>query len=337
MKIDFSRKLPKVIVIAEAGINHNGRLDYALKLADIAKECGADYVKYQLISSSTCWNISNEGDVQLRALIAKNMLSFEDYCKVFDHCSRIGIGFLCSPADVPSARLLSKLPLDAIKISSSNSTNYHLLSEVCNYSIPIILSSGISSTDEIVNSIQFVYQESKIIPSVLYCISDYPTKLESISFTHMTSLFDQSVALNCGFSDHSLSHAPSIIAVSKGATIIEKHFTIDKSLEGPDHSVSLSATELRQFIDLIRDAQLSSYEHKQVDALSVNRSAFGRSMYATRNMMPNDIIGFDDIAGMRPANSKGVSSDNYISLIGKKVLKPISAFDLIHIDFVIDP
>ena len=336
MPTNFSKPLVNTVVIAEAGINHNGNLEYAFKLADVAKKARADYIKFQLISPSTNWNISNYGDLSLRHLIAGNMLSFDDYCKVYDYCQKIDIGFLCSPGDVPSARLLNHLNLDALKISSSNSTNYHLLSEVSRYSTPLILSTGISSFSEIKSSASYIAQRSSLLPTILYCISEYPTSLESISCSKLNELYSLNIAANYGFSDHTLSHASSLIALSKGAKVFEKHFTLDRALKGPDHSISLSPEELEVFVALIRDGNQVLSEPLGGPQVCANQVSFGRSMYAIKDLNPGKVIAFDDIAAMRPKVADGVASIDFESLIGKTVCRPIAAFEHITHDSIVE-
>lgn len=218
-------------LMAEAGVNHGGRLDKALELADAAKWAGADVVKYQLFDSEKLW-----GDDRIKHL----ELRYEEMEKIYRHCNDIGIEFACTPFGVAELIFLTPM-LKRIKIASGCITRKPLLDAVAATGLPVILSTGMSNMTEISDAIQVVQQDCLI--TLLHCTSSYPCRLEDVNLQAMVSL--KRCALPVGYSDHTNGITVAIAAVALGAVVIEKHLTLDRKAEGPDHKSSITPKELK--------------------------------------------------------------------------------------------
>ena len=251
-------------IIAEAGINHNGDVSLAKKLIDAAQKAEADAVKFQTFKAEDVVTKSAEkAEYQKKAtgakesqfmMIKKLELEERDFKELFDYAHRKGIIFLSSPFDKRSVDLLDKLGVPAFKIASGEITNLPLIKYIAQKGKPIILSTGMSSLDEISEALQVIQSEGVKEILLLHCISSYPAKTEDVNLKAMETLRG-TFKLPVGLSDHSLGIIIPIAAVALGARLIEKHFTLDKSLPGPDHQASLEPEELKQMIKAIREVE----------------------------------------------------------------------------------
>lgn len=275
----------KTFIIAEAGVNHNGKLDLALKLIDAAAKAGADAVKFQafkadLIVTSEAkqadYQTKNTGIKESQLdMIRKLELKADDYKKLVAHAKKRKIKFLCSPFDLESLKMLVSLKVDQLKLASGEVTNGPLLLKAAQTGLPIILSTGMANLKEIEDALAllaFGYKHKKQIPStqpkfkkadlkylrgkvsILHCTTDYPAKPEDINLLAIKTIADK-FGLPTGYSDHTAGILASVSAVAMGARIIEKHFTLDKKLQGPDHKASLEPNELKQMVEQIREVE----------------------------------------------------------------------------------
>lgn len=232
--------MSKVFVIAEAGVNHNGKLENALELVDAAKQAGADAVKFQLFDSKKLW-----GDGRIKHL----ELRYDDMEELHKHCEEVGIEFMCTPFGVAELTFLQHL-LKRVKIASGCITRKPLLEAARDTGLPIIISTGMSDLQDIVSALILVGHETPALYqnpiTLLHCTSSYPCRLEDVNLLAMTSTLQWHFA-RCaiGYSDHTSGITVPIAAVARGAVMIEKHFTLDRNQEGPDHKASITPREFK--------------------------------------------------------------------------------------------
>ena len=252
-------------IIAEAGVNHNGKLDLALKLCDSAKKSGVDAIKFQTwktenivtmttnLASYQESNISN-GKISQFEMLKKLELSYNDFVTIKDYCEKIGIIFLSTPDDRESLVFLIKLGINFIKVGSGEVNNTPFLREIGSTKMPVVLSTGMSNLGEVERAYNTLIEAGTPKISLLHCTSNYPCPMDEVNLTAMITLRD---AFKCevGYSDHTEGIEISIAAVALGAEIIEKHFTLDKSMEGPDHKASLDPMELTEMVKAIRNIE----------------------------------------------------------------------------------
>jgi N,N'-diacetyllegionaminate synthase len=322
-------------VIAEAGVNHNGKLDIALKLADAAKEAGADAVKFQLYNAIEQISVNSPtasyqrlatGD-KLMLDMAKNYdLPWYLHEKIANHCAEIEIDYMASCFDTDAIDFYRKLNGKVLKIASGEITNIELIQYACKTNLPIILSTGMSTLDEIKFTTELILNNSSAPLTLLHCVSRYPTQIQDLNLNFITTL--KSVfSLPIGLSDHTQHLSVGGWATTLGATVIEKHMTLDKSLVGPDHAMSCSPAELKVYIKEIREAQIALGSHEKIltqEEISV-RDVARRSVVASRDLEIGTIISPNDLLVKRPGN--GISPLKKSDLIGKKLKKTINKDD----------
>ena len=252
-------------IIAEAGVNHNGKLDLALKLCDSAKKSCVDAIKFQTwktenivtmttnLASYQESNISN-GKISQFEMLKKLELSYNDFVTIKDYCEKIGIIFLSTPDDSESLVFLIKLGINFIKVGSGEVNNIPFLREIGSTKMPVVLSTGMSNLGEVERAYNILIEAGTPKISLLHCTTNYPCPMDEVNLTAMVTLRD---AFKCevGYSDHTEGIEISIAAVALGAEIIEKHFTLDKSMEGPDHKASLDPMELAEMVNAIRNIE----------------------------------------------------------------------------------
>lgn len=255
-------------IIAEAGVNHNGKLELALSLCDAAKEAGVDCVKFQtwqtekIVTRETkkatyqSENTKNPAESQFD-MLKKLELSYEDFLDIQKHCNEIGIDFLSTPDEEYSLSFLMKeLNLPTIKIGSGEVTNIPYLRQMAAYGKPIILSTGMSTLAQVATAYDTLLSGGAPSVALLHCTTNYPCPKNEVNLRAMQTLKD---AFKCqvGYSDHTMGIEIPIAAVAMGAEIIEKHFTLDRKMEGPDHKASLEPQELKAMVDAIRNIEVA--------------------------------------------------------------------------------
>ena len=253
---------PHVFIIAEAGVNHNVSLELAYKLVDAAKEADADCVKFQtyITENDTAVNCEKaeyqktEQQESQYELLKKLELSFDDFRKIQEYCKKKGIMFLSTPFDIESLKFLEEIHMPIWKIASSEVENFQLLREMAKTHKPIILSTGMCTIEEISNAVDVLKKYGAGEIKILHCNTQYPTPMEDVNLKAMYELKSM-FQCDIGYSDHTQGIEVPIAAVAMGATILEKHFTLDRNMEGPDHVASLNPLELKEMVQAIRNIE----------------------------------------------------------------------------------
>ena len=255
-----------VYIIAEAGVNHNGKLDLALKLCDAAKEAGVDAVKFQTWKTENivtararqaAYQTENTGVEESQFDMLKKLeLSYDHFRYIQDYCKKIGIDFLSTPDEEESLEFLVSLGLPFIKVGSGEVTNIPYLRKIASCGKPVILSTGLSTLAQVARAYDTLLQAGAPTVSLLHCTTNYPCPYDEVNLRAMQTLKD---AFKCqvGYSDHTMGTEIPVAAVAMGAEIIEKHFTLDRTMEGPDHKASLEPAELKLMVEQIRHIEVA--------------------------------------------------------------------------------
>ena len=315
----------KCFVIAEAGVNHNGDVELAKKLVDIAAESGADAVKFQTFKTE---NLVTKTSAQYK-MLKKLELDYEEFKELYNYAKKKNIIFLSTPFDFESVNFLNELDIPAFKISSGDLTNIPFLEYVAEKKKPIILSTGMATLGEIEEAINTIKNIGNKDIILLHCISAYPAKLETLNLRAINVL-REAFKLPVGFSDHSLGIYTPIAAIALGAVIIEKHFTLDKNLPGPDHRASLSPEELKEMVKAIRliEEALGDGIKKPIPEEKETKKASRRSIVARTNISKGSIITKEKITFKRPGI--GLPPKYYKYIVGKMATRDITADEAIY-------
>lgn len=332
----------KVIIIAEAGVNHNGSYELAIKMVDEAKRAGADYVKFQtakpeLVISTFApkaeYQKETTGAAESQLEMCKAIhLPLADYKPLKEYCDKVGIGFMSTPFDLVSIDVLEPLDMDYYKIPSGEITNLPYLRKIASKHRPVILSTGMCEVEEVEAALQVLEQggvkRSDII--VLHCNTEYPTPMADVNLRAMDDL-RRSLGVEVGYSDHTKGIEVPIAAVALGATVIEKHFTLDKTMEGPDHKASLEPDELKAMVDAIRNIEQALGDgHKHVSPSErKNMDIARKSIVAARDIRKGEVLTEDNITTKRPGN--GISPMRWDSVIGTTAIRDFGYDELIEI------
>lgn len=329
-----------VLVIAEAGVNHNGSLLLAKKLADKAKEAGADYVKFQTFNpANLVCKTAAKADYQKKTtdsqqgqleMLQDLMLTYDEFVELKNYCNGIGIGFLSTSFDIDSTEFLTALGCDMWKIPSGEITNYPYLVDIAKKHQPIILSTGMCTDKDIVAALKVLKEKGAGKISLLHCTTEYPTPFSDVNLKAMCTMSD-TYGLDVGYSDHTEGIEVSIAAVAMGAKIIEKHFTLDRNMEGPDHKASLEPDELKQMVCAIRNIEKALGTGIKQPAVSEkkNINIVRKSIVASRKIKKDEVLTEKNITTKRPGN--GISPMRWNSVIGTKAIKNFEEDDLIEI------
>jgi N,N'-diacetyllegionaminate synthase len=318
----------RTLIIAEAGVNHNGDLKLAKQLIDVAAKAGADYVKFQTFSADRIVSksapkaeyqqlVTDESETQHQMLKGLE-LSKEMHLELFKHCKKRSIKFLSTGFDVESVQLLVDLGINIIKIPSGEITNLPYLRFIGSLGLPVILSSGMSTMDEIGNAL-VVLESSGVSRSkvtVLHCTTAYPTPMDEVNLRAMNSISD-TFRVVVGYSDHTLGIEVSIAAVALGASVIEKHFTLDRLLPGPDHKASLEPNELIAMVKAIRNIENSLGSGIKLPQLSEikNLCIARKSIMAKKQIKRGEVLSPSNLIVKRPGN--GISPMHWDLLVGQ--------------------
>ncbi len=323
-------------VIAEAGVNPDGSEETALKLIDAAVRAGADAVKFQTFRAESLvapgaekaeYQKTNTGEGDQFSMLQKLELSREAHHRLKKHCDASGIEFMSTPFDAASADFLVELGIKRIKIPSGELTNHPFIAHLAAKGLPVIMSTGMATLDEVLEAMQIIrdtrLQKNLLEPledclTLLHCTSNYPTRLEDINLNAMLTL-EKETGLPVGYSDHSEGILVSPIAVALGATVIEKHFTLDRTLPGPDHAASLEPDDLQQMIADIRSVEkvMGSPLKAPVPSEIPIRDATRRSVTLARNISKNDSLSVQDLVLLRPGT--GIPPKDISRVAGRKV------------------
>jgi N-acetylneuraminate synthase len=318
--------MPHVFIIAEAGVNHNGSLDLALRLVDAAKASGADAVKFQTFRADLLVTRSAHKAPYQERTTANGESQFEmlqrleldaaAHERLIDYCRQIGIQFLSSPFDAESADLLAAMDVPMYKVPSGEITNLPFLQHLARKGRPLILSTGMSTLGEVEEAVHVLQSAGASQLTLLHCVTEYPAPYAEVNLRAMQTL-KSAFGLPVGYSDHTPGIDIAIAAVALGAEVIEKHFTLDRSLAGPDHAASLEPVELQQMVAAIRhvEAALGTGIKSPAPCELLNISVARKSVVAARALPAGHQLAIGDLDIKRPGN--GLAPKLLPALIGR--------------------
>lgn len=315
-------------IIAEVGVNHNGSLELAKMLIDKAKEAGADAVKFQTFSAENLVRTDakkavyqtkkTSADESQYEMLKKLELSFNDFIELKKYAKTKEIDFLSSPFDIESARFLKTLNLKIFKIPSGEVTNYPLLREIGSYGVKVFLSTGMCSLCDIEQAIDVLIEAGtkRDEITVLHCNTEYPSPYEDVNLKAMITI-REAFKVSVGYSDHTLGIEVLIAAVALGATVIEKHFTLDKNLPGPDHSASLEPEEFQALVKAVRNIEkaLGDGIKRPSASETKNINIVRKSIVAKIDIKKGERFSEDNLTTLRPAN--GINPMRWKEIIGR--------------------
>ena len=318
-----------VTIIAEAGVNHNGDINLAKELINIASDANADYIKFQTFKAENLaskdaekseYQKSNTKNNDTQYNMLKSLeLSKTDHIELINYCQSKDIKFLSSAFDLDSLDFLLSLECELIKIPSGEINNYYYLEKISHQEIPVILSTGMSTINEIEAAIKILTSNKLSINdiTILHCNTEYPTPMIDVNLKAMLKIKDH-FNVDIGYSDHTLGIEVPIAAVALGAKVIEKHFTIDRSLAGPDHACSLEPLELKNMVNAVRNIEIacSGDGSKEPTASEIkNKSVARKSLYLSKDIKKGTKLAKDMIIALRPGD--GISPMEIPNLVGK--------------------
>ena len=330
------------IIIAEAGVNHNGSIELAKKLIDVAVEAGADFVKFQTFKAETLVTqtadkaeyqkeITDTDESQFE-MIKELELDRKTHEELIDHCKQIDIQFLSTAFDHDSIDLLDELNIPLFKIPSGEITNLPYLRHIGKMGKPIIMSTGMSTLDEVHNALNILIESGaeKEQITILHCNTEYPTPMKDVNLKAMLTIKDE-LGVNIGYSDHTLGIEVPIAAVAMGATVIEKHFTLDRNMPGPDHRASLEPGELRAMVTAIRNIEkaMGDGEKKPSSSETKNISIARKSIMAKMSIKKGELFTEENLTVKRPGT--GISPMGWDTVIGKAASSDYEMDDLIKL------
>lgn len=332
------------IIIAEAGVNHNGSLENAFKLVDAAVDAGVDYVKFQTFKADKLvsrkaekakYQIENTNDAKESQLqmLRKLELSEEDHDALINYCKEKGIKFFSTAFDMDSLVYLSKIGLDLVKIPSGEITNLPYLRKAAKLFTKVILSTGMSTMKDIEDALDVFLKEgiSKQDITILHCNTEYPTPMKDVNLMAMLHI-GKTLHTKVGYSDHTLGIEVPVAAVALGAVMIEKHFTLDKTMEGPDHPASLEPAELKQMVSAIRniDIAISGDGLKEPSDSELRNIGIARkSIVAQLAIAKGEVFTTENLTVKRPGT--GVSPMKWDEVIGQTAKRDFQEDDLIEL------
>jgi N,N'-diacetyllegionaminate synthase len=327
-------------IIAEAGVNHNGDIQLARKLIDAAKSAGADAVKFQTFKAeSVVSKLAQKAEYQKRTtgtaesqleMVKRLELSFSDFMELKKYCEEKEILFLSTPFDFDSIDFLESLEMSIYKVPSGEITNLPYLMKIASKGKPVIMSTGMSDLDEVGLALEVLRDNGAGTITLLHCNTQYPTPFEDANIKAMLTL-KKRFGVAAGYSDHTLGIEASIAAVALGAAVIEKHFTLDKNMEGPDHKASLDPHELKAMVTSIRNIELALGDGiKQTSKSETpNKEVARKSIVARLNIDKGEILTENNLTVKRPGN--GISPMKWFEVLGTKATRNYCEDELIEL------
>lgn len=331
--------MKRILIIAEAGVNHNGSLEIAEELVKTARECGADIVKFQTMNVNALvskyaglaeYQRKNLGaDESQREMLKKLALKKEDFYTLADCCRKEKIKFLSAPFDIDSIRFLEPLQ-DIWKIPSGEITNYPYLVEIAKTGKEIILSTGMSTLEEVEDAVETLKEYGSGRITLLHCTTEYPAPIKDVNLRAMETLRER---FDCrvGYSDHTPGIEIPIAAAAMGASVIEKHFTLDRNMIGPDHRASLEPEELKAMIEAVRKVELSLGDGVKIPSESErkNINIARKSIVARCRIEEGEILSMENITTKRPGN--GISPMKWNQVMGTRAIRRFEEDELIEL------
>jgi len=331
-------------IIAEAGVNHNGSLAIAIKLADEAKKANADCVKFQTFKASNLVTLNApKADYQLKVtskdesqydMLSNLELKKNDYIKLIKHCQELDIDFMSTPYNKEDADFLIDLGVNSFKIASGQLTETPFLEYIASFGLPIFLSTGMSYLSEVIQAIESIKSVNSELPlTILQCTTNYPSLIEDANI-NVIKTFKSIPDVSVGYSDHIQNNFACFAAVANGAEVIEKHFTLDKEMLGPDHSSSLDPKGFLLLVNSIREIEKSmgSFIKKPSKAEMLNIPGMKRSLVYSRSINKGEILNENHFAYKRPFN--GLSPNQIKYFIGKKLRTSVDIDDLVLFEHI---
>jgi len=330
--------MSRVYIIAEAGINHNGNLDLALDLCGEAKKSNADAIKFQtfitekLVTRQTVmaeYQKRNMGIVKTQYEMARELeLAYDDFTRIKKHCDNLGIDFLSTPDEEDSLEFLISLGLQTIKIGSSEITNVPFLRKIGSKQVDVILSTGMSTLTEVENAYSLLVNSGARSVALLHCTSDYPCAFEDVNL-HAINALQSTFGVKVGYSDHTQGIEISLAAVAMGAEIIEKHFTLDRNLPGPDQKVSLEPFEFQVLTQKIRNIEKALGNGVKEPAMAElkTKSIVRKNIVARVAIRTGDLFTANNLTTKR--SSGGIGAEKWDEVIGRKAIRDYEIDDTI--------
>jgi len=330
-----------VFIIAEAGVNHNGSLEMALQLIDVAVAAGADAVKFQTFKADKVIAVNApKADYQKETtgsdesqldMVKKLELDETAHISLYKHCQDKGIQFLSTPFDLESIDLLNRLGLENLKIPSGEITNLPYLRKIGALKKRLILSTGMADLGEIEDALNVLTESGTPLENitVLHCNTEYPTPFEDVNLKAMLTIRNAFPGISVGYSDHTSGIEVAIAAVALGAVVLEKHFTLDRNLPGPDHKASLAPDELRVMVRVVRNISKALGDGiKRASPSEVKNKIIARkSLVATRPIKAGELLSADNITAKRPGI--GISPMHWDDIVGRRARKDYGKDELI--------
>ena len=325
-------------IIAEIGINHNGKIDEAKKLIDVAIDAGANAVKFQKRSLTDLYredvlenpNIESQGLEILIDVLKEVELKDEDIKELIQYCKEKKITFLCTPWDIPSVQFLEQFDLPAYKVASADLTNFPLIDHMIKTEKPLIISTGMSNMDEIEKTVKFL-EENNAEFVLLHCNSTYPAPIETLNLD-LIHILKEKFQIPIGYSGHETGITSTLAATIMGAKIIERHITLDKTMEGLDQAASLEPDEFKELIKNIREAEKAKGKpvKKMTRGEIMQKEVLGKSIIAKADIEIGDTFTKENLYTKGPA--KGLSPQYYFEILGKKSKRKIQKYSYLQDD-----
>lgn len=331
--------MKRTLIIAEAGVNHNGDIKLAKQLVDAAKEAGADIVKFQTAKLdslvSACAEMADYQKKNIgrqesqKEMLSKLLLDYDAFLDLEQYCRKAGIQFLSTPFDLESIDFLTPL-VSMWKVPSGEITNLPYLEKVARIKKPIILSTGMSELEEVRCALKVLKDNGAENITLLHCTTEYPAPYETVNLRAMQTLRSE-FACQVGYSDHTPGIEVAVAAVAMGASVIEKHFTLDKAMEGPDHKASLEPWELRNLVTAIRhvDEAMGDGTKTAAECEKKNMAVARKSIVAARNITAGELYTEDNLTTKRPGT--GVSPMRWHEIIGTHAIRNFAVDELIEV------
>ena len=328
-----------VYIIAEAGVNHNGRFELACKLVDAAKDAGADCIKFQTFKSEKLvshnaqkadYQKTTTGDGSQVDMLKKLELTYDEFIDLKKYCEKAGITFLSTPFDFDSIEFLNSIDMPFWKIPSGEITNYPYLVALARTKKPVVMSTGMCDLDEIREAIKVLTDNGVTEIKLLHCNTEYPTPYEDVNLKAMQTIRDE-FGYDVGYSDHTKGIEVPIAAVAMGATVIEKHFTLDRNMEGPDHKASLEPNELAEMVKSIRNTEKAIGNGVKSPSPSErkNKAVARKSIVAKCKIHKGEKLTEDNITVKRPGT--GISPMKWNEVLGKIAVRDFDEDELIEL------
>ena len=328
-----------IYIIAEAGVNHNGSFELACKLVDEAKKAGVDCIKFQTFKAEKLVSHSAKkaeyqkkatGDSSQQDMLKQLELSFEEFIQLKNYCDKVGIAFLSTPFDFDSLAFLDTIEMPFWKIPSGEITNYPYLVALARTGKPIVMSTGMCTMEEIREAVDVLRENGAGEIKLLHCNTEYPTPFEDVNLTAMEDI-RKNFSLEVGYSDHTKGIEVPIAAAALGAAVIEKHFTLDKNMEGPDHKASLEPGELAEMVRTIRNIEkaLGDGVKRPSNSEEKNKPIARKSIVAQKAIAKGETLTADNLTVKRPG--EGISPMQWEKVLGTKAIRDFEPDEMIEI------